>query len=168
MAKREEDKLLEPCRRWLSGFLKEKHPRATVIILPKTDRKQLRYALNDVGLAPCFAESSAWEVRVDVVAAVQKRRQTTLVFVELKAKPISLVDVGQLLGYCRVCRPRGAYLLSSQGLSSDLHRLLTTYGRTDVLDFGNDAMRVGRWDVARTSPDWSSMIPPGDLATIAL
>ena len=168
MAKREEDKLLEPCRRWLSGFLKEKYPRATVIILPKTDRKQLRYALNDAGLASSFPESSAWEVRVDVVAAVQQRRQTTLVFVELKAKPISLVDVGQLLGYCRVCRPRGAYLLSSQGLSSDLHRLLTTYGRTDVSDFGNDAMRVGRWDVARASPDWSSMIPPGDLATIAL
>jgi hypothetical protein len=162
----EEEKLLLPCREWLAGFLRQKYRGATITILEDTDRRQLRYPLNDAGLAERFPECSAWEVKVDVVATFQRRKSTNLVFVELKARPISLVDVGQLLGYCRVCHPSSAYLLSSAGISSQLERLLTTYGRTDVLDFGNDVIRVGAWDVGKGEPDWSSMIPSGDLGIL--
>ena len=159
-------KLLEPCRAWLRSFLGQKCSRANITIIPDTDRRQLRSALNDVSLGAAFPESSAWEVKVDVVGVVSRGRRNSLAFVELKVKPISLVNVGQLLGYCRVCRPTEAFLLSSMGLSSDLYRLLTTYGRTDILRFESGVIRVGGWDVSQGSPDWSTVIPPGSLSQV--
>ncbi len=167
VAKRLEDKLLKPCRDWLRSFLAQKHHRASIKILPNTDHQQLRRALNGCGLTSFFPESSAWEVKVDVVAVILRGSAAKLVFTELKAKSITLRDVGQLLGYCRVCRPAGAFILSPEGPSSDLHRLLITYGRTDILRFGDEYIRVGAWDGARKSPDWSSLIPSGVLATVA-
>lgn len=168
MRRREEAKLLEPCRAWFARFLRESCRGATVTILGDTDRKQLRYALTDSELAGQFAESSAWEVKVDVAAVMQAKSKLALGFVELKAKPISLVDLGQLLGYCRVCRPAIAFLLSPDGPSADLYRLLTTYGRTDILAFEHSEIRVGTWDCARGAPDWGTLIPSGVLRTVRL
>lgn len=158
-----EVELLSPCRNWLKTYIQEKHKRAKCEILENTDRRQLRYVLNDAGASSEFPESSAWEVKVDVVGIIRRSSKTSLAFVELKAVPISLRDVGQLLGYCRVCQPADAFLLSSQGVSTELFRLLTTYGRTDVLQFGRKIIRVGAWDNFRKIPDWSEMIPPGAL-----
>lgn len=167
MGHTKERDLLRPCRAWLCRFLSDKYRRATITILPDTDRMQLRHSLNKAGLSSQFPESSAWEVRVDVAAVVARANRTSLAFVELKARPLLLRDVGQLLGYCRVCQPIIAFLLSSEGLSPELDRLLKAYGRTDVLSFGADSIRVGSWHVGRASPDWSTIIPPGALSTIA-
>lgn len=161
-----ESKLLQPCRGWLDCYLRTAHPRSVITIFPNSEQKQLRAVLNDAGFSQFFPESSAWEVKVDVVAVVQMRKQVRLVFVELKATPISLVNVGQLLGYCRVCRPSEAFLLSSMGISGDLKRLLTIYGRLDVLNFGENTIQLGNWDSARNQPDWSSLIPGGLLPSI--
>jgi hypothetical protein len=158
--------LLEPCRTWLGRFLGEKYPKSNVMVLPKTERLQLRHVLVDAGLDSEFPESSAWEVRVDVVGVISRRGLRNLAFVELKATPISLVNIGQLLGYCRVCRPAGAFLLSPAGLSTDLARLLTDYGRTDILTFGRSVIHVGRWDAIRRQPDWASVIPSGVLQSL--
>lgn len=158
-----EEELLAPCRKWFQRYLQERNRRSKCEILENTDRRQLRYVLNEAGLSGEFPEASAWEVKVDVVGFIRRRSIASLAFVELKVVPISLRDVGQLLGYCRVCRPTEAFLLSSQGLSSQLLRLLTSYGRTDVLEFGRETIRVGSWDYERGTPDWSSIIPPGAL-----
>jgi len=161
-----ESALLQPCRAWLERYLRQAHRGAMVTILPDTERRQLRAVLSEADFAPHFPESSAWEVRVDVVGVVERKSEVLLAFVELKATPITLVNVGQLLAYCRVCRPSEAFLLSSKGLSGDLDRLLTTYGRLDVLEFGQTTMQVGRWHCGRKEPDWSSMIPGGAFPSI--
>lgn len=168
MRRNEEAKLLKPCREWLEKFLREKHRRATITLLSKTDRQQLRYSLNAIGLMERFPDSTAWEVKVDVAAVLEQRGKSDLVFVELKANAITLRDVGQLLGYCRICRPISAFLLSPKGPSADLERLLKTYGRTDVLAFGSTTIRVGRWNLQQKGPDWGTLIPSGELpATLA-
>jgi len=168
MARNKEQKLLAPCREWLKGTLREKFPRASIEILADTDRKYLRSALSAAGLACEFPDCGAWEVKVDVVGVVRRRHLTTLAFVELKAAPISLAHVGQLLGYCRVSKPSLALLLSPEGASSDLERLLTTYGRTDILAFEGNTIRVGAWDTARAEPDWGSLIPRGCMSTVRI
>lgn len=158
--------LLRPCRQWLQEHLRRQHKRSEVLILPDSDRCQLRHALVAAGLHDRFPESSAWEIKVDVVAVVAGKRSPTLALVELKASPATLRDVGQLLGYCRVCRPTEAFLLSSKGISTELQRLLTVYGRTDILEFDRRILRVGKWDSLRNAPDWGSMIPGASGATL--
>lgn len=167
MVQQREATLLGPCRSWLASFLRQQFRRATIGVLPDTDRVRLGTVLSRSGLTSFFPECSAWEVKVDVAGVVHRRGGADLVFVELKAGPISLRDVGQLLGYCRVCRPIGAFLLSPEGLSSDLQRLLTTYGRIDVLRFGADYIRVGSWLTSRRQPAWGDVIPGGALPTLA-
>jgi len=132
-----------------------------VVILPDTDRRKLGNVLDDQQYTDRFIEASAWDVRVDVVGLIEHRGRCSLAFVELKAKPITLVDVGQLLGYCRVCRPEVALLLSPNGLSDELSRLLRAFGRTDILTFGHGTMTVGVWDTRRAQPDFRQLTPPG-------
>lgn len=165
MARQPEAKLLRPCRQWLDGFLNRRFRNATITVLKGTERRRLGASLGAADLGQGFPEASAWEVMVDVAAVVQRRQSASLVFVELKASPIKLRDVGQLLGYCRVCRPIEAFLLSPEGPSADLDRLLTTYGRTDVLRYEGRYIHVGRWLSTRAEPDLTEMIPGGVLAS---
>lgn len=166
MSRGTEQSLLQPCRDWLHLHLNRRHRQGRILILPNTDRRQLRHSLVEIGLQGKFPESSAWEIKADVVAVVQRQRASSLVLIELKATAATLRDVGQLLGYCRVCRPEEAFLLSARGLSPELRRLLTVYGRTDILEFGGKSLRVGKWDEARNEPDWGSVIPSGASATL--
>jgi len=156
-----ERRLYAPCRSWLQVALQAQHPRSTVVVLPDTDRRKLGQVLEAAEYSDRFPESSAWNVRVDVVAVIERRRLCSLAFVELKSRPITLVDVGQLLGYCRVCKPELALLLSPSGVSAELSRLLNGFGRTDILTFERNTIVVGKWDVRRSMPDWQHLTPPG-------
>lgn len=165
MARVPESTLVAPCRAWLSGYLGRRFRGAEVDVLPDTERRELRSVIDQAGLSGEFPEASAWEVQVDVVGVVRRRSRVHLSFVELKSGPIKLVDVGQLLGYCRVCRPSEAFVLSPVGPSADLRRLLTVYERTDILTFGDEFIRVGVWNLDRGEPDWGSLSPPGAFPT---
>lgn len=162
MPARDEHKLYGPCRRWLADFLRQRFPRTKTGTLEDTDRQRLRDCLHAAGLSAAFPESAAWEVKVDVVGYVwHKRNRVDLVFVELKWNPVTLADLGQLLGYCRICRPTEAFLLSPQALSGDFHRLLVAYGRTDVLEYDRTHICVGKWNRSTGAPDWGALIPSG-------
>lgn len=161
-----ESLLTAPCRTWLAQFLRRQYPRSTCSVLVDTERRGLRRALDEAGLIAYFPEASAWEVQVDVVGVVQRKRTVELTFVELKRSAIKLVDVGQLLGYCRVCRPAQAFLLSPRGPSGSLHRLLTAYGRTDLLLFEGHSIQVGAWDSQSGAPNWQTLIPGGLLPSV--
>jgi hypothetical protein len=163
---RNEDSLLAPCRAWLGDFLALRSRGRKVNILPDTEQRPLRNVLTAAGLSGRFDECGAWEARVDVVGVIASDRRADLAFVELKWQAITLRDVGQLLGYCRVCRPAHAFLLSPRGVSGELRRLLTVYGRLDVLQFENRSIYVGSWNESRSEPDWSSLIPPGLTARL--
>jgi hypothetical protein len=152
---------LSPCREWIAAFLIGRNPESKVHVLPNTERTRLRHSLSRAGLAAHFPESTAWEMKVDVAAIVQSTKSVRLVLVELKAKEITLPNVGQLLGYCRVCRPVSAFLLSPRGLSTGLRRLLVSFGRTDILFYDDRSIQVGSWDTARGCPDWGSLLPRG-------
>ncbi len=85
-----------------------------------------------------------------------------LAFVECKVAPITLRDVGQLLGYSLVARPLLSFLVSPSGLSDRLATLLLTFGRHDVLTYGRNRMiRLAVWDTARREIDLSTLVPRG-------
>lgn len=98
----------------------------------------------------------------DVTGVVRTDTSLRFAFVECKTAPITLRDVGQLLGYSLVAKPDWAFLLSPEGLSSRLNTLLVTYGRQDILTYAsNRAIRLASWDTRRSEIDSSTLIPKG-------
>lgn len=74
----------------------------------------------------------------------------------------TLNNLGQLWAYCKLVDPDEAFLLSSADLGS-LNKLLNTFRREDLLDFGDKKkikkMRVGRWDMRTNSVDYMTLVP---------
>jgi len=163
MARSEEIRLYPKVRSWLSEYLKQKYPRKRVSPFVATHSRSLSRVIADADLHNYFPESSCWDVHIDVVAVIQSRKRYDLAFVEVKMKPIALKDIGQLLVYCRVCKPREAFLLSPQGVSSDLDKLLRDFGRQDILRYKSGVIKIATWNVDYNVVDWNSLIPPGDF-----
>ncbi|MCX7598324.1 MAG: hypothetical protein N2512_05590, partial [Armatimonadetes bacterium] len=89
--------------------------------------------------------------------AVGREGHPLLFLVEVKARPTNLAALAQLLGYCRIVQPEGAWLLSPLGWSAPLAKLVRDFGRGDLLEFApGKKIVVARWDVA------TAQVRPGD------
>jgi hypothetical protein len=120
--------------------------------------------LDREGLQAGFKGYEAFEIEVDITAVLKKRSKMELAFVECKRGPITLRDIGQILGYSRVAFPTLSLILSPKGLSSYVNLLLHTYNRVDLLDYApGRRLKVGLWDLKRKQIDLSSVIPQGEL-----
>ena len=75
---------------------------------------------------------------------------------------LTLRDLGQLWSYCKLINPEEAFLMTSAELGS-LNKLLNTFRREDLLDFGDGKrikkMKVALWNISTNSPDLTSVIP---------
>jgi hypothetical protein len=160
----EERQLYHPIQIWLQSFLISRFKTARVST-SDTSRIDLSKFISLNGMIGDFPNSSAWEIKVDItsfifeVASVPK-----LAFVEVKRKPIVLKDVGQLIGYCKVAIPEFAFLISPSGLSSRLRKLLSVFGRTDILNYSvHKGIIIAEWDLTRNSISSQGITPPGIL-----
>lgn len=91
----------------------------------------------------------------------RKKDKVKIFFIEAKKTKLTLRDLGQLWAYCKLVDPEEAFLLTSADLGI-LRKLLVSFKREDLLDFGDDKkikkMRVGRWDITKNAPELSSLI----------
>lgn len=161
MKKSKEGDLYPQVAEWLRGYLKGRHPRARISAYD-THKTELSNFLRTHGLHKHFPDFSAYEIQVDVTAVVERKNTVDLAFVECKMGAITLRDVGQLLGYSLVARPELSFLLSPKGLSDRLATLLLTFGRQDILGYGENRMiRLAAWDLLRREINLSSLVPKG-------
>jgi len=129
-----------------------------------TSRVKLSSFLDRLGLSKAFAGSDAFEIEVDITGILLKGSKADLAFVECKTGPITLKDLGQILGYSRVASPALSVILSPNGMSASLGLLLSTYNRVDLLEYGNrKRMKIAVWDTSRKQVDPASVLPPGEL-----
>ncbi len=102
------------------------------------------------------------DIQIDVLGIAKNQGKAKLFFIEAKKTKLTLRDLGQLWSYCKLVDPEEAFLLTSADLGS-VRKLLVSFKREDLLDFGDGKrikkMRVGRWDMAKNIPDWSSVVP---------
>jgi hypothetical protein len=146
---------------WLAAHLKGMHPRAKVTA-QDTHSTDLSAFLRKEGLHRSFKDYTAYEIQVDVTGVIETRLSVELAFVECKVGPITLRDVGQLLGYSLVARPVLSFLVSPCGLSDKLRSLLLAFGRQDILTYATGRMiRLAAWDVTRGEVDLASIVPIG-------
>ena len=153
---------------WLQSFLSARFPRGEVGVWD-THKSDLNRLISARGLQGHF-DSDVWrtyEIRTDVTAFLRHRKARGLVFVECKLRAISLRDLSQLLGYCRIARPLLAFLISPVGAGGSLRSLVSVYGRSDVLEYdwpkGKMARSivVAKWNRASRDLDMTTVLPLG-------
>ena|SRR5690348_8992385 len=96
---------------WLARSLRGRHPRAEVAAFD-THSTDLATFLRKEGPHSFFSDCDAYEIQVDVTGVVKTQKAISLAFVECKIGPVTLRDVGQLLGYSLVACPEWSFLVT--------------------------------------------------------
>lgn len=154
-----EEELYEPMRVWLEQYLTDKYKGHEIIAID-THSERLDRALAKYDIVNEMANGV--DIQIDVLGIARKKGKAKLFFIEAKRTKLTLRDLGQLWAYCKLVNPEEAFLLTSADLGS-LRKLLVSFKREDLLDFGDGKrikkMQVGKWDVVKNIPEWSSIIP---------
>ena len=154
-----EEELYEPMRVWLEQYLKDKYKRYNVVAIDahaeRLDRVLAKYDIvNEM--------ANGVDIQIDILGIARKDSDVKLFFIEAKKTRLTLRDLGQLWAYCKLVDPDEAFLLSSADLGS-LNKLLNSFRREDLLDFGDKKkikkMRVGKWDMRTNSVDYMTLVP---------
>ena len=146
---------------WLRKFLKGRHRNSDVDVYD-THKINLSKFLQNNELQNYFPEFSAFDIKVDITGIIKSKKSVKLAFVECKTDPITLKDVGQILGYSKVANPDYSFIISPSGLSSPLSVLLQTFGRYDLLEYGSRKIRIAKWNLERMEIDSNTILPPGE------
>ncbi|CDE53493.1 putative uncharacterized protein [Roseburia sp. CAG:303] len=154
-----ENELYEPMRCWLEQYLKDNY-KGYEIITVDTSQERLDRALTKYDIVNEMA--TGVDIQIDVLGIARKKNIVKLFFIEAKKTKLTLRDLGQLWAYCKLVDPEEAFLFSSAGLGS-LNKLVNSFRREDLLDFGNGKkikkMKIALWDVTKNTVDLSSMVP---------
>lgn len=155
----EEKDLYEPMRVWLERYVRDKYRQYEVVSID-AHAERLDRVLAKHGIV--IEMANGVDIQIDVLAIARKKTDIKLFFIEAKKTKLTLRDLGQLWAYCKLVDPDEAFLLSSADLGS-LNKLLNSFRREDLLDFGDGKrikkMRVAKWDIKTNAPDMMSMVP---------
>lgn len=155
----QESDLYEPMRIWLQSYLEDKYKsfKITTVI---TNNVRLDRVLHTYNIRREMANDI--DIQIDILGIAANNTVDKLFFIEAKKTRLTLRDLGQLWGYCKLVEPDEAFLFSSLNLGS-LNKLLNIYKREDLLDFGDKKivkkMKVGIWDIQTNLPNYGSIIP---------
>lgn len=151
--------LYEPMRLWLHKYLEDKYKGFEIITLD-AHAERLDRVLVRLGIISDLAIGV--DIQIDILGVAQKKDIIKLFFIEAKKTNLTLRDLGQLWSYCKLIDPEEAFLMTSAELGS-LNKLLNTFKREDLLDFGDGKrikkMKIAVWSLSSNSPDLTSMIP---------
>lgn len=82
-----------------------------------------------------------------------RKKDSLVIFIEVKAGSLSITNLGQLLGYCLMADPDKAFLISPGGPALDLINILSS--NIELLDYGiNKKIQVGKWDEKEKQVEW--------------
>jgi hypothetical protein len=155
-----ENELYEPMRIWLERYMIDKYVGWTIFSVD-SHSERLDRVLGRYGII--LEQAVGVDIQIDVLGIAKKKDTVRLVFIEAKVTQLTLRDLGQLWAYCKLIDPYEAFLFTSKALGS-LDNLLNTYGRVDLLDFGESIrvkqMTIGKWNQVKKSPDLLTLIPP--------
>lgn len=154
-----EFELYEPMRLWLNDYLADKYKNCEIITVD-AHSERLDKVLYQYGIVNDTA--TGVDIQIDVLGIVRKNKTVKFFFIEAKKTSLTLRDLGQLWAYCKLIDPDEAFLMTSADLGS-LNKLLNTFKREDLLDFGDGKhikkMKVAVWNLSTSTPEMSTMIP---------
>ena len=160
MNKAEEKYLYPYIREWYENYLKSKFKSANITVFDTHNRVLSRF-LQEEGLHIYFPLFDTYEIKVDLTGIIEHKKVFDLAFIEVKRKSVSLRDVGQLLGYCRVANPISAFLISPNWISTPLQNLILNYGRENILQYSNRKIKIAEWNSDSQSINYDKTLPRG-------
>lgn len=149
---------------WLNSYLKHRYSGATIESYD-TSRENLCDFIRRHELSKYFSESETYFVKVDVTGVVlyKDKGKCFLAFVECKLNPITLKDVSQIIGYSKVVKPVLSLIISPQGISAPVNRLINIHRRYDILTYQDDLkVRIAKWNKSTKAIEASSLLPHGE------
>lgn len=160
--KREIDLYPDMCK-WLEMYLEDRYRgEECSIFVVDCHSEYLDSILNKYNVIEYYPQVIGLKIEIDVLGIVIWENNAKIFFIEAKKTQLNLQNLGQLLVYCLLCNPEGAFLLSSAGLGT-LNNVLNNLGREDLLKYAPEKslkrIVVGKWDVSRKSVDYQSLIP---------
>jgi len=154
-----EFELYEPMRLWLHQYLLDKYKGFEITTLD-AHAERLDRVLSKLGIVNDFA--TGVDIQIDILGVARKDGIIKLFFIEAKKTNLTLRDLGQLWAYCKLIDPEEAFLMTSAEFGI-LNKLLNTFKREDLLDFGDGKrikkMKIAIWDLFSNSPDLASITP---------
>lgn len=70
------------------------------------------------------------------------------------------------MGYSKVLKPAFAIILSPEGWSGAIEKLINTFHRDDILEYDNDRkIVIARWDLKAVTVSYGESLPHGYLAS---
>jgi len=154
-----ETRLYPDIEKWLENYLRDRYKRWNVETTHKTSKIALDVVLKEKGIE--IKEAIGLGIKVDIVGILTRKSEVKLALVEVKDKPLTLRDLGQLWGYTQLLNPIESFLISSKGLGT-LTYILRVLKREDLLVFGpkrEKMMKIAKWDERRKSIDYATLIP---------
>ena len=154
-----EFELYEPMRLWLEDYLADKYKKCEIITVD-AHSERLDKVFNRYGVI--IDTATGVDIQIDVLGIVRNNKSVKLFFIEAKKTSLTLRDLGQLWAYCKLIDPDEAFLMTSSDLGS-LNKLLNTFKREDLLDFGEGKhikkMKVAIWNLTTNAPEASTVVP---------
>lgn len=154
-----EFELYAPMCKWLKNYLTDKYKHSEVITVD-AHSERLDKVLQQYGIVNDTA--TGVDIQIDVLGIVKSNKSVKLFFIEAKKTSLTLRDLGQLWAYCKLIDPDEAFLMTSADLGT-LNKLLNTFKREDLLDFGDGKhikkMKVAVWNLSTNTPEASTMVP---------
>jgi len=149
--------------KWLNRYLKDRHSRCEVEVYD-TRKINLSDIILKNNIYKFFPAYDTFKFKINITAFIKSEKAVKLVFLECKLKPMTLKDIGPLLGYSMIAKPEYSLLISPEGLSDSLSTLLRTFGRYDILEYDRGKrIRIAQWNADRKEIDSSTLLPPGEF-----
>lgn len=140
---------------WLEKQLKGKYGKKAkkITVLDTHDSDLLNFIIK-LKYQKFFPEFTTYKIRQDITGFIEYEDKVDLVFVECKNGKLSLINLSQLIGYSCIALPVISILIAPQGMGTTLSKLLTSFNRTDILEFRpNRKIQVLKWDYNKKDID---------------
>src|SRR5690606_7552752 len=141
--------------KWLNVYLRDKYKGYYIETTIESSKINLDKVLRERKIN--LNEAMGLSIKVDILGILTRANtDVQLVFVEVKNKPLTLKDIGQLWGYTKLINPKESFLISSEGLGS-LSYIFNVLKREDLLVYGEKnerTMQIAKWDLQTKSIDY--------------
>jgi len=150
---------------WIHDFLKSQF-KDSEVLTEDTSRIKLSKWLFDKGLCSRIRGAEFFDFNIGITAVTINEKDLRLYLIEHKSKIISIKDVSQMWGLCRIVQPYRSIIISHFGANENLIKLIVDNAQIDVLRYGgkeniDSLIRIYKWDTERNDVDFFASLPLG-------
>ena len=149
---------------WLKSLLRSRYPHRKVIV--DVTQGLLSSWLSDNCLMSYFPEGNTFNFKTTISGVAWSKEEANLYLVKTCRNKISIKSLSEFIIYPIIAKPYRAMIISPSGANSTLSKLITVYGRIDVLNYKekiskDSIIRICRWDSSTNNIDYNSTLPYG-------